>query len=196
MIRTLGCVTALLFVVGGCTTAGAPSGSPAGGASTGASAASGTPVAATTAAPTQTQVEWGRIWDALPPSFPRYPGAEPTQIGAGPASAVLTVPADARTAAAWYAMALKAAGYPTVGANGHARGRQLRRRFSRGQRPAAWPRRRSPHWAPRRRQRSTWRRPAPSAERLRDLSRTGARGARCRRFDRGRRGRASGSRRP
>ena len=68
--------------------------------------------------PTQTQIGWGRIWDALPPSFPHYPGAEPTQIGAGPASAVLMVPTDARTAAAWYAMALKAAGFPTVGANG------------------------------------------------------------------------------
>jgi hypothetical protein len=39
--------------------------------------------------PGQTNTDWGRIWDAVPPGFPVYPGAHPTETGAGPASAIL-----------------------------------------------------------------------------------------------------------
>jgi hypothetical protein len=65
-----------------------------------------------------TQIDWGVIWDSLPPSFPHYPGAQPTQTGGGPASAILDLPADAPTASAWFQAALKQAGFTIVGANG------------------------------------------------------------------------------
>jgi hypothetical protein len=41
--------------------------------------------------PTQTDAEWGRIWDALPPSFPLPPDAVPTDTREGPVSATLAV---------------------------------------------------------------------------------------------------------
>lgn len=110
-----GALVAVVLMVAACTTSGAPGVSPGGISSTGGSSAAGTPAATP---PTQTQTAWGLIWDALPSSFPHYPGSEPTQTGAGPASAVLNIPADARTASAWYTNALKAAGFATVGANG------------------------------------------------------------------------------
>ncbi len=68
--------------------------------------------------PRMTETSWGRIWDGLPPSFPHYPGAEPTETGEGPASAVLDVPVKAATAADWYAKALKQAGYATEALSG------------------------------------------------------------------------------
>ena len=68
--------------------------------------------------PGMTETSWGRIWDGLPPSFPHYPGAEPTETGEGPASAVLDVPGKAATAADWYAKALKQAGYSTEALSG------------------------------------------------------------------------------
>jgi hypothetical protein len=68
--------------------------------------------------PGQTDTEWGRIWDALPPSFPRFPGAEPTETGEGPASATLAVAAEPAVAANWYATALARAGYGVEGAAG------------------------------------------------------------------------------
>lgn len=68
--------------------------------------------------PGMTETSWGRIWDGLPPSFPHYPGVEPTETGEGPASAVLDVPGKATTAADWYAKALKQAGYSTEARSG------------------------------------------------------------------------------
>lgn len=42
--------------------------------------------------PSQTATEWGRIWDAVPGSFPIPPGAVPaTDSGQGPVSALLAV---------------------------------------------------------------------------------------------------------
>lgn len=116
MIRARRSVVLVVLVVAACTASGAPVTSPGGRYPGGGGSTPTVPPAATP--PTQTQTGWGLIWDGLPPSFPRYPGAEPTQTGSGPASAVLNVPADARTAATWYATALKAAGFSTVGANG------------------------------------------------------------------------------
>jgi hypothetical protein len=68
--------------------------------------------------PSTTAIQWGVIWDALPASFPRYPGSRPTVTGGGPASAILDIPAEASAASAWFQVALKAAGFTIVGANG------------------------------------------------------------------------------
>jgi hypothetical protein len=116
MFRWLSAVFAAVLMVSACTTSGAPGGSPAGRYPD--AAGSTATVAPAVTPPTQTQTGWGLIWDRLPSSFPKYPGAEPTQTGAGPASAVLNVPADARTAATWYANSLQASGFSTVGTNG------------------------------------------------------------------------------
>ena len=63
---------------------------------------------------TQTDTDWGRIWDAIPRSFPVYPGAsETTEIGS-PASAQLIIPTDVATGAAWMKGALDAKGLRTT----------------------------------------------------------------------------------
>ena len=68
--------------------------------------------------PGTTQTEWGLIWDDVPSRFPRKLGSEPTETGAGPASAILIVPARTQEAADWYAAALPAAGYRVEGMSG------------------------------------------------------------------------------
>jgi hypothetical protein len=63
---------------------------------------------------TQTDTEWGRIWDAIPRAFPVYPGATvTTEIGA-PASAQFVVPASVATATTWMKSALDATGLRTT----------------------------------------------------------------------------------
>ena len=63
---------------------------------------------------TQTDTAWGRIWDALPRSFPRYPGSElSTEVGE-PASGQLVVPTDVDTATVWLKAALDATGLRTT----------------------------------------------------------------------------------
>jgi hypothetical protein len=68
--------------------------------------------------PTTTTTGWGVIWDDVPATFPHKAGSEPTETGAGPASAVLIVPASTQDAAAWYGAALPRAGYPIEGTSG------------------------------------------------------------------------------
>ena len=56
-------------------------------------------VGASIAPPTTTDTEFGKIFDSLPPSFPRLPGQEPAATGAGPTSGSFAVNmsvADAR----------------------------------------------------------------------------------------------------
>jgi len=109
--RALAVALGVLFLAAGCS-AGAGSSSGSGGPpSTAEAAASPSP-------PTWTATEWGRIWDALPPSFPVHPGAEPIESTTGPASATLTVPAKVGAAAAWWQPALERAGYSTVAVSG------------------------------------------------------------------------------
>ncbi|TAL09692.1 MAG: hypothetical protein EPO00_05600 [Chloroflexota bacterium] len=75
-----------------------------------------------TAAPTmpgQTDTDWGRIWDGLPTGFPTYPGAHPTETGAGPASATLDAgAAEPGAVMNFYQTALQGAGWIIVGASG------------------------------------------------------------------------------
>ena len=68
--------------------------------------------------PATTETEWGTIWDALPPSFPAFPGAQPTETGAGPATAILQLPGRADVAADWWKESLEEAGYHLEGVNG------------------------------------------------------------------------------
>lgn len=62
--------------------------------------------------PSQTDTEWGRIWDAVPSSFPVVTGAVPaTDAGDGATSALLALVApDAMVIAAFYRDALEAMG--------------------------------------------------------------------------------------
>lgn len=60
----------------------------------------------------QTETDWGRIWDALPASFPTPPGSVPSEpIGRGPSSAELAVGTSADEVAEFYEAGLGAAGY-------------------------------------------------------------------------------------
>jgi hypothetical protein len=67
-----------------------------------------------------TETEWGTIHDTLPPGFPRYPGSNPTETGAGPASGVFDVPADVSTVTTWFQGALEGAGFSTLSLSGPA----------------------------------------------------------------------------
>lgn len=82
LVLTLG--TALAGCsISGPTTSTAPAGTP----STASPAATSAP-----SLPSQTATDWGRIWDAVPASFPVAPGAVPaTDTGQGPVSALLAV---------------------------------------------------------------------------------------------------------
>jgi len=68
--------------------------------------------------PTQTDTEWGRIWDAIPASFPRFPGSIPTEAAEGPVSAALAVPAGPKEAAEFFDPALAQAGFQPVAMTG------------------------------------------------------------------------------
>jgi len=64
--------------------------------------------AASIVLPSTTETEFGRIRDALPPSFPRLPGQEPVDPGSGPTSGTFVVNMDAAAASAALAAALVA----------------------------------------------------------------------------------------
>ncbi len=67
--------------------------------------------AATATLPTTTGTEFGAIWDALPSSFPKLPGQQPAEIGAGATSGSFAVNGDAATASQAMATALRAQGW-------------------------------------------------------------------------------------
>lgn len=69
--------------------------------------------------PGQTDTEWGRIWDGLPTGFPAFPGAHPTEVGSGPASATLDAgSAEPGAVANFYKTALQAGGWIVTGLSG------------------------------------------------------------------------------
>jgi hypothetical protein len=83
--------TSLAILLAGCgpATTSAPAGSPVR-SEPGVSALPGrlpSPVVgATIAPPTTTDTEFGKIYDSLPPSFPKLLGQEPAETGSGPTS--------------------------------------------------------------------------------------------------------------
>lgn len=69
------------------------------------------PTGSASGLPTTTETDFGRIWDALPPSFPTLPGQQPADTGAGPTSGSFALNMDAATASAAIRTALEARGW-------------------------------------------------------------------------------------
>jgi hypothetical protein len=96
--------------------ASTPSGGPS-------AVASAEPIpASASAAPAagQTDTDWGRIWDAVPADFPRFPGSRVADdMGDLPVSARFAVDGgDPEAIAAWMQSAMETATYSTEGLNG------------------------------------------------------------------------------
>jgi hypothetical protein len=92
----LAVVVVALLAVGACTPANPTASASATAEPTSRPTPSPVPAASesTPGLPTQTDTAWGRIWDAIPPSFPVPAGAVPTIVSSEPASATLEVPAS------------------------------------------------------------------------------------------------------
>ena len=112
----------LAFVLAACSSAGASSPTPPSISSPAAAstASSASPAAAAGGSNTsQTDTDWGRIWDSLPKDFPAIAGSTPDDAAAGPASAVLVVQGDvAKSVATSLQTQLGAAGYKTTALGG------------------------------------------------------------------------------
>jgi hypothetical protein len=69
---------------------------------------------------TQTDTEWGRIWDGVPAGFPRYPGAQMADdAGPDPVSASYAIASgDAAEIATWMQTAMETATYSTEALSG------------------------------------------------------------------------------
>ena len=63
--------------------------------------------------PTQTDTAWGRIWDAVPASFPRVEASTPADSITGPVSAAFVVDARAADVTGTMKRLLDSAGYRT-----------------------------------------------------------------------------------
>jgi hypothetical protein len=81
----------------------------------GSPGSAGSPVLAS-----QTDSDWGRIWDRLPVGFPIYPGAVPAEEAqTGPVSGIFTIEGqEARGIAAWMQNELERSAYRTESLNG------------------------------------------------------------------------------
>ena len=97
----------------GCSSSALPS--PPGGSPSGPSL---TAIPGGSNAATQTDTAWGRIWDALPPSFPLPQGAIPTETRDGPITASFAVGASGEQAADLVQRGLRAAGYSVEALSG------------------------------------------------------------------------------
>lgn len=89
---------------------GGPSLTPVPGSSAGAPSQAGIP--------TTTDTEWGTIWDALPPSFPRDPSWSPVDPIDGPASGAFAIGASGEDVASMMQGALELANYSTFTMSG------------------------------------------------------------------------------
>ncbi len=101
---------------------GPPSRAPSPEASSGEVEPTGQPETTPSAptAVTQTDTEWGRIWDALPAGFPRYAGsASADDAGPDPVSAAYAITGtDAGEVATWAQTAMETAAYSTEALSG------------------------------------------------------------------------------
>jgi hypothetical protein len=93
-VPILAAILAILLVACGATATASQSVVPIAGARSSPSTLPGGPaspaVGASISRPTTTNTEFGTIFDSLPPSFPKLPGEEPADTGAGPTSGSLT----------------------------------------------------------------------------------------------------------
>lgn len=71
-------------------------------------------VAASIRLPTTTNTEFGKIFDALPPSFPKLPGEEPADTGSGPTSGSFAANLSVTDARKLIEVALIAQGWTVV----------------------------------------------------------------------------------
>lgn len=130
-LRTIAPVIASLTLVLAACDAGTAATSPPTGAPTASPVATATPTAEPSpdeplpsiplaSPPSQTDTDWGRIWDALPDAFPRYPGGTTADDAtAEPVSAAYLVPVpDAAVIADWMQTNLERATYSTEGLSG------------------------------------------------------------------------------
>ena len=115
----------LVFGLAACSSAAptspaAPSAASGTAAPSTAESASAGAAAARRSATSQTDTDWGRIWDTLPATFPTITGSTPSEeASAGPASAIFTVDGDAaKTVTTMLQARLEAAGYTTVALGG------------------------------------------------------------------------------
>ena len=119
MKRSVLALVATAFVVAACgsTASSSPAGSAVQPTPATAGSSATPPAQNGAAAASQTDTEWGRIWDTLPSDFPQIPGARPSEeAAAGPASATLVVEGNvARLVAAALVDLLAQNGLPTAG---------------------------------------------------------------------------------
>lgn len=121
MHRVPGLAILALVALAACTpgpTAG-PTSSVAASQPTASGSATGqaSPGASAVTLPGQSDNSWGRIWNALPPSFPAIPGAEPVETTSEPFSASFDLPpgaGDETDVAETFVDALDAAGWTTT----------------------------------------------------------------------------------
>jgi hypothetical protein len=125
--RPLAIILTAVMLLAGCGSSGALEGTspgtvatPAGSASTAASTEPASAVPSASTGATQSDTAWGRIWDSLPSSFPKIPGATVSEEAAsGAASAILTVTGQSpKDVAALMQRLLSGAGYSTIGLTG------------------------------------------------------------------------------
>ena len=122
--RRLAALLPILLMLAACGsgTSGGVSATDGGGAATAVSGGSEEPAASPalepssgSAAVTQTDTPWGRIWDAVPAGFPRFPASTPAaDASAAPSSARFAVQGgDPEEIAAWLRSALETARFDT-----------------------------------------------------------------------------------
>ena len=125
MHAVLALAVAVVAMVAACTSAGpgataaSPSAVPSSGAP-GESIGTSAPDPTGSTVASQTDTDWGRIWDSVPPGFPRYPGSTTAaDATAEPFSAVYAIDeGDVAEMASWMQTNLELATYSTEALSG------------------------------------------------------------------------------